>query len=641
MTKQGVQKKTRPNDEKNLTIVDFSILKANQQPRKLAYKFITETNVQQITYEELNMKACAIAAWLQKHNTGKQRAMLFLQSGLEYIYSFLGCLYSDVVAVPTHPMRGKRHREEIDSIIKDAGVKFIITSKNLIDESLFVGKQVLILEELDSNLCKKWQRKSISLDTLAFLQYTSGSTGQPKGVMVTHGNIMANMKAIDTVYVDTDGEDNNIIGCSWMPPYHDMGLIAGILFPLYKGFISILMSPSSFLEDPIGWLKTISREKVTHSPAPNFAYDLCVEAIKDADGLDLDLSTWKIASNGAEPVRAQTLERFNAAFSIYGLSPLTICPCYGMAETTLLLTSNDPKSNALIKSVSKVALEHGKIVEMSNENAKQSIKLVSCGYSNPGHEVIVVDSSTRKQCPSNVVGEVWVRGPSVAKGYWNKPELTNAIFKLNISGGKDCNYLGTGDLGFFDETNQLFITGRKKDLIIIRGRNIYPQDIEVSVYSSHENLISYGSAAFSVSVEDVEALVIVQEVHRHAKNHTEIFESIITHVLEDHEIIPYKIVLIRQANLPKTSSGKVRRSYCSQLLSEEKLSVVAKWEQADSEVRDYLAPRTELEIKLCGIWSEVLGLSVSRIGIKDNFFRLGGEFILAIRLVKQLNNAFR
>ena len=271
------------------------------------------------------------------------------------------------------------------------------------DDDLFSGKKILLLEQVDDKLAEKWQRKPMRSDRLAFLQYTSGSTGKPKGVMVTHDNIIANVKALDRVFANI----TNRKLCSWLPPYHDMGLIGGILAPLYSGFTTILMPPASFLQDPLHWLEIISEEKVTHSPAPNFAYNLCVEAIKNnSELIKLDLRSWKVALNGAEPVSAQTLENFTKAFSGYGLSSLTMCTCYGMAETTLIITGSCPKESVVINKLDKAALEQGKIVEANTGNNRKSVQLVGCGNAIPGHEVIIVDPITKKQLLSNMIGEI-------------------------------------------------------------------------------------------------------------------------------------------------------------------------------------------------------------------------------------------
>ena len=622
--------------KEDLILVDYSILHSLQQPDNLAYEFISGTGRRQITYKELDIRARAIAAYLQQHNAQGERAILFLPPGLEYVFSFLGCLYANVVAVPTYIMRNKRHKKNLQAIIEDSNAKFIITFQKLADDDLFSGKKILLLQQVDDKLAEKWQRKPMRSDRLAFLQYTSGSTGKPKGVMVTHDNIIANVKALDRVFANI----TNRKLCSWLPPYHDMGLIGGILFPLYGGFTTILMAPASFLQDPLHWLKIISEEKVTHSPAPNFAYNLCVETIKNnSELIKLDLRSWKVAFNGAEPVSAQTLENFTKAFSGYGLSSLTMSPCYGMAETTLIITGSRPNESVVINKLDKAALEQGKIVEANTGNDRKSVQLVGCGHAIPGHEVIIVDPITKKQLLSNMIGEIWVWGPSVASGYWNEPKLTQANFCARLEGEGNRKYFRTGDLGFLDETNQIFITGRIKDLIIIQGRNIYPQDIEESVCISHRELMPHSSAAFGVNIRDTEHLVIIQEINRHTKNYNEIFENILKQVLEDHEIMPYRVVLIKQATLPKTSSGKIRRSYCRKLLEEGGLAVIAEWSRLDSGHEAYIPPRNDLETKLRDIFASVLKLETDKVGINDDFFKLGGDSIVSIQLVSRIRQS--
>ena len=621
---------------KKITLVDSLIKRAKTHSNEVAYKFITENSTQQITYAKLDTKARSVAAWLQLHKAKSDRAMLLLPPGLDYISAFLGCLYAGVIAVPAYPPRKSHHMERLQSIIEDANARFILSTKDILARNSFINKEVLIIEELDNNLSKKWRKETISLEDLAFLQYTSGSTGQPKGVMVTHNNIISNIEAINSI---SKTKNNKI--CSWLPPYHDMGLVAGIILPLYYGFPSILMPPTYFTQQSMRFLEIMSREKVTQSPAPNFAYDLCVEAIKNNQLANIDLSNWKVAFNGAEPISVKTIEKFNTTFAVYGLNPLTICPCYGMAEATLMLTSSDCNSNVKVKNVDKIALEQGKIIERNNYTGKSSnVKLVGCGYSALKSEIIIVNPKTKKCCQINIVGEIWAKGPNIAKGYWNKPALTKKVFKAKLRGSNEETYLRTGDLGFLDESGQLFVTGRIKDLIIIQGRNIYPQDIEISVSESHADLITHGGAAFSIYLENNEHLVVVQEVKRHAKNYNEIFESVINSLLENHEIVPYKIVLIRQASLPKTSSGKVQRNYCRQLLLEDKLTILEVWEQKFSKEKGYVAPRNKIEEYFCHIWAELLKLEKDRIGVRDNFFKLGGHSLNATQIFSRIRGKY-
>ena len=625
----------KPLQKEGMTLINYSVLHSVLQPNDLACKFITNGSRKHVTYKELDIKARAIAAYLEQHDAQGERAILFLPPGLEYVYSFLGSLYAGVVAVPTYVMRNKRRKKNLQAIIEDSGAKFVITSQKLVDNDLFSDKKILLIEELDDKLAQKWQRKVIRPDRVAFLQYTSGSTGKPKGVMVTHENIIANVRAIDLVF----GNTTNRKLLSWLPPHHDMGLIGGILFPIYSGFTAILMPPAMFSENPISWLKVISEEKVTHSPAPNFAYNLCVEAIKNSnESIKLDLSSWKVAFNGAEHVSAHTVENFTKAFSCYGLSSLTMCPGYGMAEATLVITATCTEESLVKNKLDKAALEQGKIVGADTGSDRKSVELVGCGRVIPGHELIIVDPVTRKQLSSNMIGEIWVCGASVTKGYWNKPELTEANFCAEPEGGSDRKYFRTGDLGFLDERDQLFITGRIKDLIIVQGRNIYPQDIEESVCDSNKEIAPHSSAAFGLSVEGTEHLVVACEVDRHTKNYDEIFECILKSVLEDHEIMPYRVILIKQTTLPKTSSGKIQRSYCRKLLEEGELQVIAEWNQVDSGHEAYIPPSNELETKLRDIFAGVLRLQADSVGINDDFFKLGGSSASAIKLVNKINN---
>lgn len=413
----------------NLTIIDVLQIRSKKQQKDLAFKFITENNVDLITYEELAIRVAAVGNWFKSRAAQKQRAVIFLPSGIDYIVVFLGCLYAGVIAVPAYPPRSSRHMERIQSIIDDAAPEFILTSREIAEQNKF-DKTVLIIEELGKQDQNDWAPTHISTSDLAFLQYTSGSTGMPKGVMVTHNNIIKNLQLIQKNSLTI--QHNKL--CSWLPPYHDMGLIGGILFPLYHGCLSILMIPAYFLQQPIRWLEIISLEKVTLSPAPNFAYDLCVKTIKKEQLLGLDLSSWKIAFNGSEPISASTIKAFNQTFSQCGLSPFTMSPCYGMAEATLSVTIKDTQSEAVVKVVEKAALEEGRVVEYRDVgDTTKSHQLVDCGYIDPSYDIEIVNPLTIELCPANIIGEIWINGPSVAKGYWNKPELTKEIFQAKLS----------------------------------------------------------------------------------------------------------------------------------------------------------------------------------------------------------------
>jgi amino acid adenylation domain-containing protein len=434
-------------------------------------------------------------------------------------------------------------------------------------QSLLTNLQWLTTDNLEVGIESNWQQANIERDTIAFLQYTSGSTGTPKGVMVSHGNLLHNA-AMTYRWMGHSPKSKFV---SWLPIYHDMGLIGGILQPLYGGFPCVLMSPTAFLQRPYRWLQAISRYGGTTSGAPNFAYDLCVQKITEEQRATLDLSSWQVAFNGAEPIRYETLKRFSKTFAECGFRKEAFYPCYGMAEATLLVTGGNKETEYKTKTVDKLALAEDRIVEALEESDSQV--LVGCGKSIPGQEIVIVNPDLFTFCEHNHVGEIWVRGDSVAKGYWQRVEETRETFQACF--GKEY-FLRTGDLGFLDEDEELFVTGRLKDLIIIRGRNLYPQDIELTAERSHKALRLGSNAAFTVEIQNEERLVIVQELEfREKPNLEEVIVAIRQGVTESHEIEVYGVVLIKAGSIPKTSSGKIQRRATRNLFLEDKLSIVA------------------------------------------------------------------
>ncbi len=547
------------------TLVQLLRYRAVHQPDQLAFTFLHdgETQAASLTYRELDRLSRAIAAQLQAMGLSGERALLLYPPGLDYLAAFFGCLYARMVAVPAYPPRNRRNTPRIVSVVKDAQAAIALTTT-----ALFSQVQSLLAEKTDPGFLQwlttdnlaagsnSWQEPFIERDSLAFLQYTSGSTGTPKGVMLSHGNLLHN--AVMTYRLMEHSPASKFV--SWLPAYHDMGLIGGILQPLYGGFPCILMPPASFLQRPYRWLKAISHYRGTTSGGPNFAYELCVQKITPEQRDTLDLSNWSVAFNGAEPVRQDTLERFAAAFASCGFRQEAFYPCYGMAEATLMVAGGSAAAPPVIKTFQGAALERNQVVEVVAEHENDRT-LVGCGQTLPEQQIVIAHPETLTRCPPNEVGEIWVSGPSVGHGYWNRTEETQA-FRAYLSDTGKGTFLRTGDLGFL-HNGELFITGRAKDLIIIRGRNLYPQDIEQTAERSHPSLRVGSGAAFAVEVGNEERLVVVQELEfRQKPNIEEVTTAIRQAVAEEHEVQVYAVVAIAPGSIPKTSSGKIQRRAC-------------------------------------------------------------------------------
>ena len=563
---------------------------AEAQPNESAFHFLAdgENDELRYSYERLDREARAIAARLTALGLRGERAMLLYPPGLEFIAAYFGCLYAGVIAVPAYPPRRNRNMGRIQAISDDARARAALTNTEVIDriegvleDAPSMKKLVwLATDQIDSSLATTWKPQAIDPNEVAFLQYTSGSTGSPKGVMVTHKNMVANCQMIMRGFEPTRTGG----GVFWLPTYHDMGLVGGVLVPLFCGRPSVLMSPLSFLQKPIRWLRAISRYKATISGGPNFAYDLCVDKTTPADREGLDLSLWDVAFNGAEPVRAETLERFTQAFAPYGFHAQAHYPCYGMAETTLIVTGGRKQEPPTFRSYQGREIDAHRVVR-ADAGAAGARQLVGCGKILLDEEIVIADPDTGVERHVNEIGEIWVRSPSIGKGYFQKPEETRKTFEARLAGQPDRGpFLRTGDLGFLDE-GELFVTGRSKDLIIVRGVNRYPQDIEATVEQASDLLRPGAVAAFACDIKGRERLIIVAELERGAKGDLpQVIASIRKQVTLEHELPPDAIVLVRTHSIPVTSSNKIQRNACREEFLEGKLKVAAQslaWEQAE------------------------------------------------------------
>ncbi|MBP2658534.1 MAG: Long-chain-fatty-acid--CoA ligase [Firmicutes bacterium] len=570
--------------EKVSSLIELLQYRTLGNPEKRIYTFLTngETEESYLTYRELDLRARAVGAFLQSINLKGERALLLYPAGLDYIVAFMGCLYAGVIAVPAYPPRLNRNLLRLQNIVQDSKAQAVLSTSSIISKFEPVIAQTqglsevqwLTTDKINTAIASRWQEPSIRSDTLAFLQYTSGSVGAPKGVMVSHGNVLNNEKMIQTAF--ELHEDSVSVG--WLPIYHDMGLMANVLQTIYSGSSYIFMSPVDFLQKPYRWLKAISDYKGTFCGGPNFAYELCINKITEEQKKTLDLSTWKTAFNGAEPVRYDTIEQFGAAFESVGFSREAVYPCYGMAETTLMISGGAVSEPFVYKMFSAQDLERN-IISTGDKNRKDHV-LVGCGHTWLDHKLVITDPETLVRCSPDKVGEIWVSGPSVAQGYWNNPEITKNVFQAYLADSGEGPFLRTGDLGFIHE-GELFVTGRLKDLIIIRGTNHYPQDIELTVDQCHEAIRPGCCAAFSIDIDGEERLGIVAEIERQYrprvnKNQVdgdrrengpnkileEIYTAIKKSVFSNHELQIHEILLLKPGSVPKTSSGKIQRHAC-------------------------------------------------------------------------------
>jgi len=651
-------------------MVDLLSWRAQWQPQRLAYRFLVdgEAEVQSITYGGLDRRARAIATRLQDLNCHGQRALLLYPAGLDYIAAFFGCLYAGTIAVPAYPPRPNRSLERIQAIIHDAEATIALTDgtilntleKRFSDCADLKGLHWLNTDAVADTLAAGWRRVDIGSDSLALLQYTSGSTAAPKGVMISHDNLLHNSSLINQSFRDTPDS----AGVSWLPPYHDMGLVGGILQPLYVGAPMTLMSPVSFLQKPLRWLQAISRYQATTSGGPNFAYDLCVRKTTPQQRAQLDLSPWRLAFSGAEPIHHETLEQFAAALAPAGFDRRAFYPCYGMAEATLLVSGNRPGQPVQSCGVDSQALRHHQVISVPPTTPEAQI-FVGSGQAVPDQSIVIVDPDSGTPCAADTVGEIWL-GPSrsLAQGYWRQPEATAKTFRAHCADTGEGPFLRTGDLGFV-KNNQLYVTGRLKDLIIIRGRNHYPQDIEATVEKAHEALRPGAGTAFSVNIAGAERLVVVQEVERRYLRHLDpeaIVAAVRRRVAEVHDLQLYALVLLKTGSLPKTSSGKVQRYLCRIGFLDQQLQSVYTWEDetlagallrqgtpglqphGETVTSVALPPPKERTAVAMQDWmvawlAQALRLPVTAIDATQPFAEFGLDSMTAIELVEALETA--
>ncbi len=570
------------------SLVEIISKRATNQPESVVYKYLGDgvNETESFTFKEIDRVARSIAHALSEKLTKGDRVLLLFPQGLQYVAALYGCFYGGFIAIPAYPPRRNRKMDRINSIIEDSGAAaglvteevFKTIERNFSDDELLKEMAWFEYEKISTNPAPPEISEFPKPEEIAFIQYTSGSTGNPKGVMITHKNILYNSDFIRRSF----GFDKNTVGMNWLPIFHDMGLVGGIFQAAFLGLINIGMPPVAFLKNPLNWLKAIDKYKATTGGGPNFSYDYCVQKIKPEEAESLDLSTIKNFYCGGEPVRKRTFETFPKHFSAAKVRSNQMFAVYGMAETTLIVTGKDPATEPGYVRVDQEALSKNKVIFVDKN--EKGIDLVSNGRVWMETNVIIVNPDTFNEVDKNSIGEVWISGPTVAKGYWNKPEENKRTFDAYLSNGTG-PWLRSGDLGFMFN-DELYITGRLKDLIIIRGVNYYPNDIEYSVQQSHEAFKSNSGAAFSTHKDGIEKLVIVQELERNFLRNTD-FDELLTHIrktiADEHELEVYSIALIRTGSIPLTSSGKIQRRQTRYEYLSGKLNIIASWQMDEKE----------------------------------------------------------
>jgi acyl-CoA synthetase (AMP-forming)/AMP-acid ligase II/acyl carrier protein len=573
---------------RHATLIDMTCEQAATRGSHPAFTFLGDGDdeTERLTYAEVERNAKAIAARLVSEKLAGERVVLLFPPGLEYITAFLGCVFAGAIAVPAyppHPARLQRTLPRLRAIVDDAKAAAFLTTPEIGAAAGVLGdlapelasKPWIVSRDVDASAADSWKRPDTRTESVAFIQYTSGSTGVPKGVVLTHGNLLHNQELIRTAF--DNGSD--LVGVGWLPLYHDMGLIGNVLNTIYVGGRIVLMSPLHFLESPVRWLRAISKFRGTVSGGPNFAFDLCARRVTEEQRETLDLSSWRVAFCGAEPIRHDTLGRFVEVFGSRGFRSEAILACYGLAESSLIVTGSLSTQGPTILAVDSARLANDGVA-VAADGGGRSTTFVGCGVVAGDQDVRIVDRTNGRALGPGRVGEIWVSGGSVARAYWNNDDATEATFGATLEEAAGRRYLRTGDLGYFTEGHELVVTGRLKDLIILRGRNYYPQDVERAAERAHEALRPGSGAAFGVDIDGETVLVVVQEYDpRRSKNTSgadelaAAIDAIRGAVTESQEIVVHRVVLVAPGQIPKTSSGKIMRSATERALREGSLEI--------------------------------------------------------------------
>lgn len=611
------------------------------------------------TYAELDARSRAVAASLQDKVRPGERVLLLYPQGLDYVACLFGCMYAGVLAVPLQPPgkhRAKHALPKLEAIVADGGVAMACTVGPMLAEmQALVGQSQalanldwLASDTVDAALAATWDDPGVKASDLAYLQYTSGSTSTPKGVMVSHANLLLNLRTFDVDY----GHDADSVMVSWLPTFHDLGLVYGVFMPLYGGFHGVLLDPLDFLRRPLRWIEAIHHWRGTHSAAPNFAFDLAAARSTPQERARLDLTCWKVALNGAEPIRYETEAAFVEAFGPAGVTWRTMSHAYGMSESTAVIAKEPVGTEPVFLDVDGAQLERHRAVPVAPD-APGARRVAGCGVTVAPTTVCIADPETRATCPDGLVGEIWVGGPTRAEGYWHQAEATQEGFFATTSDTGAGPYLRTGDLGFVWQ-GQVYVTGRLKDMVIIRGENHYPQDLEWTTQNAHPGIRPSCVAAFSVDHGGREALALVAEVYPDRVTPPDEALAAVREAVADHGVQAQVIVFIAPRTIFKTSSGKIMRRQTRQALLDGTLHEVARWEAprmvADDvpdavDLRQQLAEvpptaREDLLVQhILGIAARMLGFDVASALDPDAPLReLGFDSVQAVELAEELSH---
>ena len=641
--------------QENSNLNNFLFHKAEKNSDKDAYIFLLdgEEESSRLTYKDLATRAKLLASHFQSKNLAGERATLMYQSGPEYIIALWACILANIIAIPVYPPRNSHHARRLQNIINDADAKIVLTDsehydsiKNYFSDMSSEVACIIATTEIKTSDSSYSQTTVSKPNDIAYLQYTSGSTGNPKGVMVSHNDVIRNCQLIAQA-VDLEADQTHV---NWLPLYHDMGMIQGVMMPFSIDCTSVIIPPVAFTQRPARWLKAISKYRAVYSGGPNFAYQLCVDRINENQITDIDLSHWTVAVNGAEPIIPDTLEKFTQRFEEKGFNPKSHHPAFGMAEATLFVTLTPLSRGAKVLSFDLDSLQNGKVV-LADEQSEKSTKLVSCGSSKNDPEIIIVHPDTNKLCKPDQVGEIWVAGSSICQGYWNRPEATKETFggQVNIQEGEPATsntfYMRTGDLGFIYE-GELFFASRLKELVVIRGVNHYPQDIEKLSQTAHPSINTGNSGAvFSIENDDSQELVLVQEVARNARKNfdaSEISNAIVRVIAEAHGVEISTIVFINPASLPVTSSGKIQRRLCKKLYLDNELKPLAIWSNPATKNLDNTEFTTVQNIDTHSLQTILQKMVAAKTGLKQEQIDINSSFkdygLDSLRLTELVEN---